>query len=41
MEYPNCEKCIYNLTCAVRFYCLDIKYCQYQEVDEHPYNEEE
>ena len=41
MEYPNCKECAYNGKCACQHWNLDIKYCQFKEVDEHPYKEEE
>jgi hypothetical protein len=33
MNWPKtkCEGCIHYLTCGVRFYCLSIEYCQYEE----------
>ena len=40
MEY-RCETCANYKTCAVRQLCLPIEYCQYEEVYEHPYKEEE
>ena len=32
MYYPDCKTCKWFLTCAVRYYSLNIKYCQYEEV---------
>jgi hypothetical protein len=41
MVYPDCKECKWFKECAVRYYCLPLIYCQYQEIDENPYQQEE
>ena len=41
MQTPNCKECKWFKECAVRKLALPLEYCQFEEVDEHPYNEEE
>jgi hypothetical protein len=30
MQTPNCKECKWFKECAVRKFCLDITYCQYE-----------